>query len=245
MKKKISLVLITILAFVVNINLVGAANSFSNGYLPACGFDYMPTNMPNFTSGLYNIIKLLVPIILIVMGMVDFAKAVMASDEKKMKDSQKKFITRLIAAVIVFLVMAVVQFVFKKIDTENEYKSGFVNCINCMLNGDKTACGAGTKDLRKQCSQYEGRNCPDTDNYGNQCMPYNNGSTYGGCKIRGYDCEDYTADECPPTTLTGTRLCAVINNKCLPSCSGLGISSCSQYSSYCKWDGSVSRCVNK
>lgn len=175
MKKK-SLILIVLLAFIINFNVVSAANSFSSETISACGFDYMPSKLPNFTSGLYNIVKLLVPIILIIMGMIDFTKAMMASDENKMKDSQKKFINRLIAGVIIFLIMAVVQFVFKQIDTTTDYKNGFTNCINCILNGDIGACGKGTKgEQLKSCYGYSIEDCSSKiDKYGHQCETYNN-----------------------------------------------------------------------
>ena len=51
-----------------------------------------------------NIIRILIPIVVIALGMLDFAKAVIASDEDKMKESQKKFIRRLIIAVAIFFV---------------------------------------------------------------------------------------------------------------------------------------------
>lgn len=50
-----------------------------------------------------NIIKVAIPIILIGFGIVDFAGAVFASDEDKMKKAQKKFISRLIVCILIFL----------------------------------------------------------------------------------------------------------------------------------------------
>lgn len=57
------------------------------------------------------IIQVVVPILLILWGMLDFAKGIIGADEDKIKAGQKKFIQRLIAAVIVFLVVVVVQLV--------------------------------------------------------------------------------------------------------------------------------------
>lgn len=51
-----------------------------------------------------NIIKIAVPIMLIALGTVDFAKAVFSGNADEMKKSQKTFIKRLIASVLVFLV---------------------------------------------------------------------------------------------------------------------------------------------
>ena len=248
MKKKISLLLLIILVFIININGVSAENSFSDSPYPVCGFDYVPSKLPAFTSGLFNLIKLLVPIILIVMGMIDFLRAMMSSDEKKMKDSQHRFVTRLIAAVIVFLIMAVVQFAFSSIAAGTDYKNGFANCMDCIFNGDIASCSGGERDLRKSCDDYEGKDCPIDvgDDYGNQCMQYNNGETYGGCKIKGYNCEDYTADECPPTTITGTYHCKEVNGVCKQTvnCESYTVNQCqSQHGDVCKWTGTD--CVAK
>ena len=85
MKKKIRYSFVVISLFVVNINSVLAAGFIDNseGTIKICGFNNMSPRVPVFTSGLFNIIRILVPIILIIMGMTDFLKAVMASDEDK------------------------------------------------------------------------------------------------------------------------------------------------------------------
>lgn len=51
----------------------------------------------------FNIIKIAIPIMLIALGIVDFAQAVFAGDEEKMKKAQKTFIRRIIASVLIFL----------------------------------------------------------------------------------------------------------------------------------------------
>lgn len=246
MKKKISYLLLISLMLIPIVG-VKAAGFSSDKVITACGFDYMPEKLPSFTSGLYNIVKLLVPVILIVMGMIDFTKAVMANEEKKMKDAQKSFITRLIASIIIFFVMAVVQFVFKKIDTGANYKNGFVNCIDCLLNNNNTSCGAGSADLRKQCSDYDGKDCPDSDDYGHACTPYNNGSSYGGCKNKGTKCSDFSSNECNGSKTSSGVSCQVINGKCSESCSGLSYSSCISLD-YCRYEGTPPNsgvCKNK
>ena len=73
------------------------------------------------------------------MGIVDFARAVSANDEKKMNESKDKFIRRLIAAIFIFFIVAIVQFVFKKVSTE----TGFTSCMNCILNNE---CKEGTEN---------------------------------------------------------------------------------------------------
>lgn len=60
-----------------------------------------------------NLIKWGVPILLIIFGMLDLGKAVIAGKEDEMKKSQGALIKRFIYAVAVFLVITLVTFVMK------------------------------------------------------------------------------------------------------------------------------------
>ena len=66
-----------------------------------------------------KVLQIAVPIGLIVMGTIDMAKAVIAGDEKKMKEAQKPFIKRIISAVIVFLIPFIVNLVMNLVTTGN------------------------------------------------------------------------------------------------------------------------------
>ena len=74
-----------------------------------------------------KVLQLVVPIGLIIMGTIDMAKAVIADDEKKMKEAQKPFIKRIIAAVIVFLIPIIVNMVLSFVTTGN---SDWIDCWN-------------------------------------------------------------------------------------------------------------------
>ena len=54
------------------------------------------------------IVQIGIPILLIVMGTVDFGKAVASSDDKNIKEAGNKFLKRCIAAVVVFFVITIV-----------------------------------------------------------------------------------------------------------------------------------------
>lgn len=51
-----------------------------------------------------NLVKILVPLILIALGIVDFAKAVFGSKEDDMKKSASRFIKRVIIAIVIFFI---------------------------------------------------------------------------------------------------------------------------------------------
>ncbi|MFV0249650.1 MAG: hypothetical protein ACK5HP_01230 [Bacilli bacterium] len=124
--KKISLFIFTVSCFFISSEFVLAASEVSCG-----GVDGIPAALPIFTSNLTSLVKLLVPIILIIMGMLDMGKAVMSNDEKGMKESQSRFIRRILAAVIIFFIVAIVQFVFGLIQTEEN----ILGCVDIFING--------------------------------------------------------------------------------------------------------------
>lgn len=107
-----------------------------------CGSIEIDSIVPGTISAFVTILKIVVPIILIVLGMLDMAKAVMANEEKEMKEAQKKLIKRLIYAVVIFFVVALVQFLFSQLDNadgqsgNNVDKGGTTSCINCFINNN-------------------------------------------------------------------------------------------------------------
>ena len=63
-------------------------------------------------DGIITLIQIGIPIILIILGMLDLGKAVMASKEDEIKSAQKLLIKRCIYAVAIFFVVLIVQVVF-------------------------------------------------------------------------------------------------------------------------------------
>ncbi len=72
-----------------------------------CPEDLVP--IFNFLKhGVFPIIQIGIPIILIVMGSIDLGKAVLSSDDKEIKGATSKLIKRAIAAVAVFFITTIV-----------------------------------------------------------------------------------------------------------------------------------------
>ena len=93
--------------------------------------------LPYVVSMIVLIIKIVVPILLIIFGMLDLAKAVMAQKEDEIKKGQQTFIKRLIAAVIVFFVITIVQMVISFVSNDDD---SIGSCFKCFVNGDANAC---------------------------------------------------------------------------------------------------------
>ena len=71
-------------------------------------------------GSIIRILQIAVPIIIILLGSIDLGKAVMAGDDKVIKESQKMFIKRLIYGVVVFFVVYVVRAVFSVVGESND-----------------------------------------------------------------------------------------------------------------------------
>ncbi len=69
----------------------------------------VPNALFNVVSTIITGIKIVVPILLIIWGMLDFTKSVVAKKEEDIKKYQKAFVSRLISALIVFLIIFIVQ----------------------------------------------------------------------------------------------------------------------------------------
>ena len=63
-------------------------------------------------NGIIPLVQIGIPIILIILGMLDLGKAVIASKEDEIKSAQKMLIKRCIYAVAIFFVVLIVTLVF-------------------------------------------------------------------------------------------------------------------------------------
>ena len=105
-------------------------------FILECGIAIDPI-VPGITSTIVNVIKWAVPVLLIILGLLDMAKTVIANEEKEMKEAQKMLIKRIIYAIVAFLVVALVQAVFgllAKADTNGKTASDATQCISCFIN---------------------------------------------------------------------------------------------------------------
>lgn len=94
--------------------------------------------IPEITVLVVNIIKIAIPIILIIMGMLDLGKAVMSNDEKEMKGAQTKLIKRVIYAIMVFLVVSIVQLLFGALGKNAGGEANIQSCISCFVSDTDT-----------------------------------------------------------------------------------------------------------
>lgn len=92
------------------------------------------TTIVNIVKAVLNIIWIGVPIILIIMGTLDLAKAVATNDDKVMKEATSKLAKRAAYAVGVFFVVLGVKFVMNTVSTNmtngDTNPNSFIECWN-------------------------------------------------------------------------------------------------------------------
>ena len=94
-------------------------------------------NLADLIHTIIIIIKFAIPILLIIFGMLDFAKGVIAKKEDEIKSGQNMFIKRLISAALVFFVVTIVQLVINLADDETNEDNNTWKCANRIMNGDR------------------------------------------------------------------------------------------------------------
>lgn len=132
MKKFLLSILLLTIAYVPS---VFAENITScNAVLPNIIIDQ---RLPETVSTIILIIKIVIPILLVIFGMLDLAKAVIASKEDEIKKGRQIFIKRLIAGALVFFIFTVVQLIISFV-APNDEGENILNCAECFINGDCT-----------------------------------------------------------------------------------------------------------
>lgn len=126
-KKKICLFLLVALVSVFAFN----ASVSADIYCAAVPDAKIDDSIPNLVSTIIKLIQIVVPIILVVLGLFDFAKAVMAQKEDEIKKGQQTFIKRIIAAALVFFVVAIVKLLVSLLAVDNDIMA----CFDCFLYG--------------------------------------------------------------------------------------------------------------
>ena len=90
------------------------------------------------------IFKIVIPILLIIFGILDLGKAVIASKEDEIKKATGSLVRRAIAAVVIFLLPTIVSFLigivggFKGTEAEKDYNV----CRKCITNPNTGCPGA-------------------------------------------------------------------------------------------------------
>lgn len=104
------------------------------------------------------VFKIVIPIIIIIFGMIDLGKAVVASKDDEIKKSIKSLAMRAVAGIVIFFVPSLVSAIFGLVDsfqTDTELQGEYGVCETCIKNPSAcgTACPTGKSwdEATKSC----------------------------------------------------------------------------------------------
>ena len=103
-------------------------------------------------------IKIVVPLIIIILGIIDFFKAITSAKDDAINSAAKNLIFRLVIGLVIFFVPLIVNTVFKFIKEANSYVAAADACQTCLLQPFNSSCNnykataKANRDANKQTS---------------------------------------------------------------------------------------------
>lgn len=79
------------------------------------------------------ILKILVPIIIIILGIIEFGKAALSGDEKANTTSFKTLMMKIITGIMIFFIPTVLDFALSIVQGTKDSMSKYEGCTKCML----------------------------------------------------------------------------------------------------------------
>ena len=108
----------------------------------ASGFCADSANIWQVVGYLLLVFKIVIPIVLIILGMIDLGKAVVASKDDEIKKSMKTLLFRAIAAIAIFFIPTIIGLFMGLVSNFNASgaESDFKVCRACITNPGKGTC---------------------------------------------------------------------------------------------------------
>ena len=89
-------------------------------------------NLWNILGFVVMVIKIVIPLALIILGMVDLGKAVISSDDKAIGKAVGSLVKRFIAAVLVFFIPTIVSALFNMVAGLDITEGDYNVCVQCV-----------------------------------------------------------------------------------------------------------------
>lgn len=98
------------------------------------GFCLNTANIWQVIGIILLVFKIVIPILLIIFGMIDLGKAVIASKDDEIKKATKSLAMRAIAAVVIFFIPSLIGIVMTLVGGFGKVEDDFDICKNCITN---------------------------------------------------------------------------------------------------------------
>ena len=129
--KKIKYLMISVFAFMLSFPVLAKDTGACKKALKVS----IDEKIPNTVHIIVLALQIVVPILLVIFGMIDLIKAIVAGKEDEIKKAQGIFIRRLITGVLVFFVIVIVKLVFSFATNGDGNGKSMWDCVDVFLNG--------------------------------------------------------------------------------------------------------------
>lgn len=110
------------------------------------GFCYNTANIWQVVGYIFMVAKIVIPILLIIWGMLDLGKAVVAAKDDEIKKATKSLAFRAVAAVIIFFIPTLINVVVGLISDFANVKDDWDVCRKCITNPKGGECHDAASD---------------------------------------------------------------------------------------------------
>lgn len=122
-----------------NIDKGETYDNYNSGNVVSCGNKLLtdiPKILPKTIHLIYLVLEIVVPLLLIIFGSIDFVKAIIAQKDDEIKKGQQVFLKRLIVGVVIFFVFSIVKIIVS-FAADSDKKVKIINCASCFINNDE------------------------------------------------------------------------------------------------------------
>ena len=98
-----------------------------------------------FVGYILTLVKVAIPLVIVIYGIMDLGKAVVASKEDEIKTGAKRLLWRAVAGVAIFFIPSIVMWLFGTIGQYTTGSQGFDNCKTCILTPWSCATTGGSE----------------------------------------------------------------------------------------------------
>ncbi len=138
MKKKVLLFVVLLICVLYVPTVFGADIKGCEPLLDGVKID---VKIANTVHTIITVIKVAIPVLLVIFGMLDLFKGITAQKEDEIKKGQQIFVKRLISAAVVFFVFSIVQLIVSFVSDDE----GIMTCASCFINGANKTTGVCNK----------------------------------------------------------------------------------------------------
>ena len=134
MSRKVKYILALCFLIIISVDSAFAVNL--NDKVSCGSIGSFHRKIPELTSWFITIIQIAVPVVLVIIGSIDFVKALSSQKDEEIKKGQQMFIKRIFVAVLIFFAVVIVKALVSLVSGDDSESKGIIGCIDCFISNN-------------------------------------------------------------------------------------------------------------